>query len=52
MAEYASSLGKIGEPPVRLGADVASLNTGIFAAQAIFGALFHRERMGRDSVSQ
>jgi crotonobetainyl-CoA:carnitine CoA-transferase CaiB-like acyl-CoA transferase len=46
MAEYASSLGKIGDPPVRLGADVASLNTGIFAAQAIFGALFHRERKG------
>ncbi|MGA2409409.1 MAG: CaiB/BaiF CoA-transferase family protein [Candidatus Binataceae bacterium] len=46
MAEYAASLGHIGDPPVRLGADVASLNTGIFAAQAIFGALFHRERTG------
>jgi formyl-CoA transferase len=46
MAEYAASLGKIGDPPVRLGADVASLNTGIFAAQAILGALFHRERTG------
>jgi crotonobetainyl-CoA:carnitine CoA-transferase CaiB-like acyl-CoA transferase len=46
MAEYAASLGKIGDPPVRLGADVASLNTGIFAAQAIFGALFYRERTG------
>jgi crotonobetainyl-CoA:carnitine CoA-transferase CaiB-like acyl-CoA transferase len=46
MAEYAASLGKIGDPPVRLGADVASLNTGIVAAQAIFGALFHRERHG------
>jgi len=44
MAEYAASLGKIGDPPVRLGADVASLNTGIMAAQAIFGALFFRER--------
>jgi len=47
MAEYAASLGHIGDPPVRLGADVASLNTGIFAAQAIFGALFHRERTGK-----
>jgi len=46
MAEYAASLGRIGDPPVRLGADVASLNTGIFAAQAVFGALFHRERNG------
>jgi crotonobetainyl-CoA:carnitine CoA-transferase CaiB-like acyl-CoA transferase len=46
MAEYAASLGKIGDPPIRLGADVASLNTSIFAAQAIFGALFYRERNG------
>jgi crotonobetainyl-CoA:carnitine CoA-transferase CaiB-like acyl-CoA transferase len=46
MAEYAASLGKIGDPPIRLGADVASLNTGIFAAQSIFGALFYRERNG------
>jgi len=55
MAEYTTSLGRIGDPPVRLGADVASLNTGIFAAQAIFGALFHRERHGegqRVAVSQ
>jgi crotonobetainyl-CoA:carnitine CoA-transferase CaiB-like acyl-CoA transferase len=55
MSEYTASLGRIGEPPVRLGADVASLNTGIFAAQAIFGALFHRERCGagqRVAVSQ
>ncbi len=35
MAEYTASLGRIGDPPVRLGADIASLNTGIFAAQAI-----------------
>jgi crotonobetainyl-CoA:carnitine CoA-transferase CaiB-like acyl-CoA transferase len=55
MAEYTASLGRIGEPPVRLGADIASLNTGIFAAQAIFGALFHRERIDegqRVAVSQ
>jgi crotonobetainyl-CoA:carnitine CoA-transferase CaiB-like acyl-CoA transferase len=55
MTEYTASLGRIGEPPVRLGADIASLNTGIFAAQGIFGALFHRERSGagqRVAVSQ
>jgi len=46
MAEYTASLGRIGDPPVRIGADVASLNTGIFAAQAILAALFHRLRTG------
>jgi crotonobetainyl-CoA:carnitine CoA-transferase CaiB-like acyl-CoA transferase len=46
MAEYTASLGRIGDPPVRVGADVASLNTGIFAAQAILAALFHRLRTG------
>ena len=55
MAEYTASLGRIGDPPVRVGADVASLNTGIFAAQAILAALFHRLRSGegqRVAVSQ
>jgi crotonobetainyl-CoA:carnitine CoA-transferase CaiB-like acyl-CoA transferase len=46
MAEYTASLGRIGEKPVRVGADVASLNTGIFAAQAILAGLFHRLRTG------
>jgi crotonobetainyl-CoA:carnitine CoA-transferase CaiB-like acyl-CoA transferase len=46
MAEYTASLGRIGDPPVRVGADVASLNTGTFAAQAILAALFHRIRTG------
>jgi crotonobetainyl-CoA:carnitine CoA-transferase CaiB-like acyl-CoA transferase len=47
MAEYTSSLGRIGDPPIRIGADVASINTGIFAVQAILAALFHRERAGQ-----
>jgi crotonobetainyl-CoA:carnitine CoA-transferase CaiB-like acyl-CoA transferase len=46
MADYTNSLDRIGELPVRLGTDVASLNTGIFASQAITGALFHRARGG------
>lgn len=46
MAEYTASLGRIGDAPIRVGADVASLNTGIFAAQAILAALFHRMRTG------
>lgn len=54
MAEYTRSLGRIGEPPVRLGADVANLNTAVFASQAVTAALFHRLRSGygqRVSVS-
>ncbi len=46
MAEYTASLGRIGDPPVRVGADIARVNTGIFAAQAILAALFHRIRTG------
>jgi len=55
MAEYTASLGRIGDPPIRVGADVACINTGIFATQAILAALFHRERSGdgqRVAVSQ
>ena len=44
MAEYLSSLGRIGEPPVRLGADVAALNTAVFASQAALAGLVARER--------
>ena len=46
MAEYTRSLGRIGEPPVRVGADVANLNTAVFASQAVTAALFHRLRSG------
>ena len=46
MADYTHSLGKIGEAPVRLGTDVASLNTGIMASQAVTAGLFHRVRTG------
>lgn len=46
MADYTNSLGQIGEPPVRLGTDVANLSTGVFASQAILAALFHRVRTG------
>lgn len=55
MAEYTASLGRIGDAPVRVGADIAALNTGIFAAQAVLAALFHRLRTGagqRVAVSQ
>lgn len=46
MADYTNSLGRIGEPPVRTGTDVASINTGIFASQAVTAGLFHRIRKG------
>ncbi len=47
MAEYTASLGRIGDPPVRLGTDVAGLNTGIFACQAALAGLLTRRRDGR-----
>ncbi len=54
MADYTNSLGRIGEPPVRLGTDVANLSTGVFISQAVTAGLFHRLRKGggqRVSVS-
>jgi len=47
MAGYTRYLGAQGEPPLRLGADVASMGTGIFAAQAVLAALYRRKRDGR-----
>jgi crotonobetainyl-CoA:carnitine CoA-transferase CaiB-like acyl-CoA transferase len=46
MSDYWGSLGAIGEPPERLGADVANINTAIFAFDAVLAALFHRARTG------
>lgn len=47
MAEFTSSLGAIGEPPVRLGADVANINTAVFGFQGILAAYFQRLRTGK-----
>ena len=55
LAEYPRSLGRIGDPPVRVGTDIAGMNTGVFACQAIAAALFHRQLTGvgqRVAVSQ
>ncbi len=41
-----SITGEPGRPPVRAGLPIADLAGGMFAAQAICGALFHRERTG------
>ncbi len=52
MAGYTRYLGVRGEPALRLGADVASVGTGIFAVQAALAALWERNRSGRgQSVS-
>lgn len=47
MAGYTRYLGVQGEPARRLGADVASVGTGLFVLQAVFAALFARRRSGR-----
>ncbi len=47
MAGYTRYLGTQEQPPLRLGADVASTGTGIFAAQAVMAALYRRNRDGR-----
>jgi len=55
MSDNMNSLGRPGEPPIRIGTDVAGMNTGIFASQAIAAALLARARQGigqRVSVSQ
>lgn len=46
MSDYVNSLGIHGGTPVRVGTDIASLNTGIFGSQAIAAALFHCARRG------
>lgn len=47
LSDYPHSLGRIGDPPVRVGTDIAGINTGIFACQAIAAALYHRRTSGR-----
>jgi crotonobetainyl-CoA:carnitine CoA-transferase CaiB-like acyl-CoA transferase len=45
MAGYTRYLGAQGAPGRRLGADVASVGTGVFAAQAVLAALLARRRL-------
>lgn len=47
LAEVTSSLGVLDGPPIRLGADVAGINTAIMTNQAIIAALFQRRRTGK-----
>jgi crotonobetainyl-CoA:carnitine CoA-transferase CaiB-like acyl-CoA transferase len=46
MAGYTRYLGQLGLAPKRLGADVGSMATGIYAAQAALAALYHRNNGG------
>lgn len=47
LSDYQGSLGALGEAPIRVGADVAAINTAAITGQAILAALFQRTRTGR-----
>ncbi len=49
-AEATASLGRIGEPPVRLGTDVASMYAAIYSVQAICAALIAHDRVGGQRI--
>lgn len=46
MAEATSSLGRIGDPPVRAGTDIGSMYAAIHGVQGICAALLARDRIG------
>lgn len=50
MAEATASLGRIGEPPVRAGTDMASMYAAIYAVQAICAALLARDDAGGQRI--
>ena len=49
-AEQPLSLGQPGEPPLRIGAEIAALNTAIFASQAVTAALFAWDEEARSAL--
>lgn len=46
MTGYLRILGKLGDPPVRAGADIVATCTGAMAFVGVLGALYHRQRTG------
>lgn len=46
MTDFTSHLGVPGEEPVRMGADMATGGTSLYACQAILGALYHQWHTG------
>jgi crotonobetainyl-CoA:carnitine CoA-transferase CaiB-like acyl-CoA transferase len=47
MLDYAGGLGDIGAPPVRVGADLGSMNAAVFAFQGVLAALLSRDDTGQ-----
>ena len=47
MTGYLRLLGKLGDPPVRAGADIVTTCTGAMAFVGVLGALYHRQRTGQ-----
>jgi crotonobetainyl-CoA:carnitine CoA-transferase CaiB-like acyl-CoA transferase len=47
MTGYLRLLGSLGEPPVRVGADIAATCSGSIALTGILSALYYRERTGK-----
>ena len=46
MSDYPNAIGTAGEPPIRIGADIATMNTAIFLYHAIAAALYQRGATG------
>ena len=46
-SDYPNAIGTAGEPPVRIGADIAYMNSAVFMYQAILAALYQRTATGR-----
>ena len=46
MSDFLNTLGVSGEEPVRMGPDMASAGTSLFAVHGILGALYHKWRTG------
>jgi formyl-CoA transferase len=46
MSDFLNMLGVPGEEPVRMGPDMASLGTSLYATHGILGALYHKWRTG------
>ena len=46
MSDFLNTLGVAGEEPVRMGPDMASAGTSLFAVHGILGALYHKWRTG------
>lgn len=46
MTDYLTCMGRLPDAPARMGFDMAQMNAGIFAFQAIMAALYRRSRTG------